>query len=498
MKIGRKNHFLGLLHHRQLGMSKCSSVSDFYVLKSLFTKTKGREYAIIGGCPIIFHGDARYGDGKMIIKDPNTKEMVCYDLRAGPRPRELWRASSHPRWEDHLIVSAPLPSHLRPPLPHAAHRPYLLVLRADNVLQRYGLVTGWLEQEISLQAATVYGLKHRFTEMVPDMERGWLVLSSIKVRKPKTDGVLKCFLILEFTTLQILHKFEVSKLTFGNSMQDANIFGGLLLILHNIGCSKIEMFSIDDVMSLPNRHPAPPCLYSVATSHHHLELNMAPWLYIRATSQHNFSLHQLADQGRVAGGDFPLAGGGAEEVEHQLEFCPDHPSRLMHYGHFGLRVYHMENQGPGTATTLHLEFQCQPPSAEEKSTSIMPLSVNRHGRKVKKPPNYFEKMSDSVDHVLYDYENELNIFGVLFYKETLDEDTNSQIVHVSHIDLYDSYFKHLRKIPLDILHQRSNMDLSNKISFVMDQDLILITLKNAAKSLLYILRNFDVEDMEKL
>ena len=42
------------------------------------------------------------------------------------------------------------------------------------------------------------------------------------------------------------------------------------------------------------------------------------------------------------------------------------------------------------------------------------------------------------------------------------------------------------------------MDLSNKISFVMDQDLILITLKNAAKSLLYILRNFDVEDLEKI
>ena len=281
-------------------------------------------------------------------------------------------------------------------------------------------------------------------------------------------------------------------------MQDANIFGGLLLILHNIGCSKVDMFSIDDAlsMSLPHR---PPCLYSVATSHHHLELNMAPWLYIRATSQHNFSLHQLPDQSRVAGGDFPLQGGGAEEVEHQLEFCPDHPSRLMHYGHFGLRVYHMENQGPGTATTFHLEFQCQPPSAEEKTTTIPQSStVKRRGRQVKKPPNYFEKMSDSVDHVLYDYENELNIFGVLFYKETLDEDTNSQIVHVSHIDLYDSKFKHLRKIPLDILHQRSNMDLSNKISLVMDQDLILITLKNAAKSLLYILRNFDVEDLEKL
>ena len=237
-------------------MSKCASVTDFNILKSLFTETKGREYTIIGGCPIIFHGDARYGDGKVIIKDPNTKEMVCYDLRASPRPRKLWTASSHPRWEDHLIVSAPLPSHLRPPLPHAAHRPYLLVLRANNVLQRYGLVTGRLEQEINLQAATIYGLIHRFTEMVPDMERGWLVLRSIKVRQPKTDGVLKCFLIFEFTTLQIMHKFEVSKLTFGNSMHDANIFSGL----HNIGCSKIEMFSVDDVLSMSLLY-RPLCLY---------------------------------------------------------------------------------------------------------------------------------------------------------------------------------------------------------------------------------------------
>ena len=137
----------------------------------------------LSGCPIIFHGDARYGDGKVIIKDPNTKEMVCYDLRASPRPRKLWTASSHPRWEDHLIVSAPLPSHLRPPLPHAAHRPYLLVLRANNVLQRCGLVTGRLEQEINLQAATIYGLIHRFTEMVPDMERGWLAGQTTKNRR---------------------------------------------------------------------------------------------------------------------------------------------------------------------------------------------------------------------------------------------------------------------------------------------------------------------------
>ena len=43
-----------------------------------------------------------------------------------------------------------------------------------------------------------------------------------------------------------MHKFEVSKLTFGNSMHDANIFSGL----HNIGCSKIEMFSVDDVLSM--------------------------------------------------------------------------------------------------------------------------------------------------------------------------------------------------------------------------------------------------------
>ena len=43
-------------------------------------------------------------------------------------------------------------------------------------------------------------------------------------------------------------------------MHDANIFGGLLLILHNIGCSKIEMFSVDDVLSMSLLY-RPLCLY---------------------------------------------------------------------------------------------------------------------------------------------------------------------------------------------------------------------------------------------
>ena len=81
----------------------------------------------------------RYGAGKVIVKDLFNKDMVCLDLISSPDSKnfqKLWCLSSKPQWEDHHIVSSSLPTHLWPPHPHCAYTPHLLVLRADNRLQR--------------------------------------------------------------------------------------------------------------------------------------------------------------------------------------------------------------------------------------------------------------------------------------------------------------------------------------------------------------------------
>ena len=121
------------------------------------------------------------------------------------------------------------------------------------------------------------------------------------------------------------------------------------------------------------------------------------------------------------------------------------------------------------------------------------MNSSRPNRRVKRTDSYCDRSSDSVNHVIYDYENELNIFGLLFYSETMDdnEDLTSLLTLIKHIDLYDSNFKLLRTVPLDIVHQRSAMDMKCDISLTLDRDLILITVKTSLKSSLYIYRNLE-------
>ena len=92
---------------------------------------------------------------------------------------------------------------------------------------------------------------------------------------------------------------------------------------------------------------------------------------------------------------------------------------------------------------------------------------------------------------MYDYENELNIFGLMFYSESMDdnEDVTSLLTLIKQIELYDNNFKLLRTVPLDIVHQRSAMDMRCNISLTLDRDLILITVKTSLKSSLYIYKN---------
>lgn len=484
-----------MLNGRQTGQSSCQAVSDFNILRLLVTKSENRSFT--DGGYMFYQGDMRYGDGKVIVKDLFNKNMVCLDISNSPDSknfRKLWSLSSKPRWEDHHIVSSSLPAHLRPPQPHCAHKPHLLVLRADNRLQRYSLDRGSLTQEINVLGSDQHH-GYRFTEMLHEQQRHWLVLSSIKVKKPNSG--LKSFVIFEYTTLEFLYHFEVCKSIFGNSMQDANVFGGLLLILHNN--SKIEMFSIDEIIKAENvievrgcdinvfLRSRPPCLFQVQSHHHHLEFNMNPWLYIRAWSDQEFSVHRMDSHCLLPEGMFGTVADG--EKEDHLEFCPDHPTKLLRYGSTGFHVYHISDRGK----KLELQFQRGHPTSNESRNETSQQNSSRPNRRVKRTASYYERSGDSLNHVIYDYENELNIFGLIFYSETMDdnEDVTSLLTLVKYIDLYDHNFKLLRTIPLDIVHQRSAMDMRCNISLTLDRDLILITIKTSLKSSLYIYKNLE-------
>ena len=498
-------------------MSKCPSITDFNLLKRLVTDSTEdrRKFIELEGCPLRFHGDVKYGDGKLIVKDPATRMMTCYDvLNNRQEIIKLWSLPAKPKWEDFIIVSSSLPSHYHPPLPHDAHKPYIVVLSADNYLRRLSLNNGKMKQRFLLSR------KHRFTEMIPDLERNWLVLGSIKTKRtcPEQDNrenlkfkdldVLQSFMVFDYTTLQFLYHFEIRRSIFGKGIQDSNIFGGLLLVTNP---QRIEVFSLDDILNddnVINRIGAsdekdseficnielrsrPPCIFDVRTHHSHLEMNMSPWLYIAAKSEYEFTVQKMDSHGIVDGGCFLSENGGSED---HLEFCPDHPSQLMFYGTVGLKVYDIIDQGARLKLYFDFPISKEDPSTAPSLDSTSTSSNSRPRRSVKKTTNYLEQRSETTTHVIYEYENELNIFGILTYSETLNEDANSLIIHIQQVDLFDGQFKLLTKVPLDIIHSRSSQDVSSSVSLIMDQDIIIISIKSssALNSSLFIYKNSDV------
>ena len=307
--LGRGN-VLKSLASRELGMDRRSAGKDFGMMSELMSESSTRQFQKVGGGPIISQGDIKYGDGKVILRNSAKKTMDCYNIRNNTMNMlQLWSLPARPRWEDHLIEGGPLPPPYKAPLPLDAHKSRLTVLRSSNRLQRYTMDTGELKQDLFLSR------KHRFTELAPDPEKGWLVLNSVRVTKPSnrtcpgslsscsnSTDVLKSFLIFDSIPLQFLYHFEIKKSVFGNSIQDAAVCLGLLLVMHQN--KNIEIFSMEAIFAnseteidLTNEDvenvgfpvnlnilEKPPCLFQVKTDHHHLEMNMNPWLYIKSIS----------------------------------------------------------------------------------------------------------------------------------------------------------------------------------------------------------------------
>ena len=175
-------------------------------------------------------------------------------------------------------------------------------------------------------------------------------------------------------------------------------------------------------------------------------------------------------------------------------FCPDDSARVMHYGSFGLKVYEISKEYSGTHKLEETYFlNCD----NEKSSDMSAFPVvTRTGRQVKRPQNYQDDESDTVTNVTFQYEDELSLFGILISSETINDDdsqANSLMTHVKEVKILDRSFTPLYTEKLDIISVRSAMDCSGSVSVTLDQDLLMVTVKNSSKTTLhtYKLRSID-------
>ena len=137
------------------------------------------------------------------------------------------------------------------------------------------------------------------------------------------------------------------------------------------------------------------------SDHHHLEVQQAPWLYLRKRSSAKgaggdvMCLHQLASHQPVEFGEV-----GVDPMERDLvNFHPDDSGRVIHTSSSGLKVYSVEREDGGMY--MEQRLACRP--ARQKVEKVAAEERTRRGRLVRRTSNFEleqEEATRLVDHLL--------------------------------------------------------------------------------------------------
>jgi len=467
-----------LLEHRRLGVHRSRSQKlvkqaiDLNILKGLIHSRRFKE----GEKSLSGKGDVRYDHGKLFIKNYANKTVDCYAVSDGTRRmRKLWSLPSHPRWEDETIIADYTTA--------GYHRPSLVVAKADSTLHRYSLATGQPLSFIRLYGST------KFTEMSRDEGRGWLILKSVKSSRgnpgslqPRRD-VLQRILIMNAAPIHHLYHLEIRKSVFGSDVHDVSVNSGLLLVL---GQSKsIKLYSINVVLDaavtgiyskVDGFHPnvelndLGPCLFSISSHHHFLQINENPWRYIKASSDVSYSVWDLQSDDLIS--ELPTM---SWYYPDNITFLQDTGGKLAAYG-TDLRIY--------DGSTLQPLLQVGGQSVKKPQ----PSEFTRSGRKVRKI-EYSDPVGSS--HVALGHEDELDIIGVVLSSEVaVDSDegrTESVSTLIQEVLVYDIHSLHLlARHPLQLHVNRSGEDVTSGISVILDLDILIIQVKSSRGTAVHI------------
>jgi hypothetical protein len=471
---------------------------------------------VVGGCLITGPGQVIEGAGRLLLPrlglsssgQDSGRGFDCYRLDTNRRGlRKAWSHPCRARVESWLVEDGcrPFP-----------HPPSLLLLRADNRLERVDLTSGRL-------LASFFLSRHfRFTELTSDEERGWLVMTSVKgcVGRVshlgcKSSDVLRSVLVLDSHSLDTICHFQVCKSLFGPNINGAELVSGLLLIMRTN--SMVEAYSIDEVMRLAS--PLPPLspsalskglpstlalqgpltrLWEVRTEHQHLQLQLGPWLYLRVRVGPGggdlLCLHQLGGGGRLVK-DGELAMDLVEE--DQVTFHPDDSGRLVRCGSSGLQVYSVEE----TAERLELKqrLALKPPEEEDRRPCVEErTSRGRLIRRVSSQPAADEHDGGTV---AFCYEDELEVLVTVHSREAVEgEESRAEciITTVSEVRIFDNRtLRLLMTVPLDLVSQRSAQDLRGTVSVSLDLDTLTVSIKSSSQTKVWVLRLLSDQQREE-
>ncbi|XP_071446159.1 DDB1- and CUL4-associated factor 17-like isoform X2 [Hetaerina americana] len=239
------------------------------------------------------------------------------------------------------------------------HRASIFLLQRNGYLLRRDLRTGYLLEEVYLSP------KYKFVEIIEDREVGCLYLKSKIYAKPNED-VLSAIILFSFPHLEFSGFLEVKKSVFGKTALKTEISQGTLLVLHSN--KTIKLYSLKDILSKV------------------------------------FSLkNKQAVEGVLE---------ESNEVEPDvIVFHPDESLKIVHASSSKILIYKI-TRGPYPKLETFFSLNAFEQQIREENSRPKRSS---YGRKLSQN-NY---INDVMSLMLFDYEDELDIFAILRVKQAV-------------------------------------------------------------------------------
>eukprot|EP00088_Acartia_fossae_P036160 TRINITY_DN3735_c0_g1_i5.p1 TRINITY_DN3735_c0_g1~~TRINITY_DN3735_c0_g1_i5.p1 ORF type:complete len:508 (-),score=47.51 TRINITY_DN3735_c0_g1_i5:70-1593(-) len=482
----KKDRLQNVLFHRSAGIKYTTNqgdrlrgrLCDLYALKLIISSTETRTFKKMTDT-LVNQGDILYDYGKLFIKSRSTKSIECQSVLENIREiKKLWTLPSTPsnRWEDHTIIQSDIHSDY--------FHPNLFVLRSTSNLERYDLKSGRLLSTFKLYKDV------KFTEITTDDDRNWLVLKSSKhVQKNPSQAnksdILMRYIIFDLLPLQYKYHITIKRSVFGASCRDVLIANGIIMVLRQknvIECyslmpflehaKEVETSKVDGFYPNVDVDELGPCLLSATSHQHYLAINEGQWGYIKKDRDNQCQLIDLKTGHCI--NQFKSTRYHIEP--DQVFFLEDNSGRLVQFGNSCIKLFARKDNRLQEIFCYHSRKEPPHPNSSTKD------EFSRSGRN----STEFALETETIS-VKYDYEDELDILGLLIVVDQLSdqEERNQTLIScIQEARLYDGKtFELLRVIPINFTAVRPCTDINGFVQLCLDRDIMIIKIKGSMQTL---------------
>ncbi|XP_038607284.1 DDB1- and CUL4-associated factor 17 isoform X1 [Tachyglossus aculeatus] len=419
----------------------------------------------------------------------NYRSCVC---SVASEPRKLYempKCSKSEKIEDALLWECSVGDM---PLNPSDYKSSLIALTAQNWLLRISVTTGEILEKVYLASYC------KFRYLSWDTPQEVIVVKSAQNKVTAVarqagiqQSVLLYLGVFSVLPLSLIGVLEINKKVFGNSVTDATISHGMLIVMHSSGLVRLYSFqtiteqfmkqkldlgctcswggAIGTVGEAPFGIPCnieitdtPSLLFEVSSLENAFQIGGYPWHYIITPNKKKqkgvFHICSLKDHS--------LAKNGIQEMEccslesDWIYFHPDASGRIIHVGPNQVKVLKLKEIENNSSQHQITEDFVIKANRENKTGSS--VTVTASGRVVKKRINLLDDDPEEETFKIVDYEDELDLLSIVAV-------TQLDVEGKAHLDFHCNERGNLLKsIPLV-----ESWDVTYSHEVYFDRDLVL-------------------------